>query len=132
MITWVCRRIKCGRPVLSFWREWLPAWEKARVVFAQPEALLLYEKEREVCRSSAGRQKAGSIKEYLCIGGRRKLLGKIAKFLFASALAGVGFKIKFSEVFSKGVKPIALGGITWLSVAASSMIFIYLFAGYVG
>ena len=61
-----------------------------------------------------------------------KLLGKIAKFLFASALAGVGFKIKFSDVFSKGVKPIILGGVTWLCVAASSMIFIHLFAGYVG
>lgn len=60
------------------------------------------------------------------------LLGKIAKFLFASALAGVGFKIKFKDVFSKGIKPIALGGITWVCVAASSMIFIHLFAGYVG
>lgn len=61
-----------------------------------------------------------------------KLLGKFAKFLFASALAGVGFKIKFVDVFSKGAKPIALGGITWACVAASSMIFIHLFAGYVG
>lgn len=61
-----------------------------------------------------------------------KWLGKAAKFLFASALAGVGFKIKFKDVFSKGVKPIALGGITWLCVAASSMLFIHLFAGYVG
>lgn len=61
-----------------------------------------------------------------------KLLGKLAKFLFASALAGVGFKIKFVDVFSKGAKPIALGGITWACVAASSMIFIHLFAGYVG
>ena len=61
-----------------------------------------------------------------------KWLGQIAKFLFASALAGVGFKIKFADVFSKGIKPIALGGITWLCVAASSMIFIHLFAGYVG
>lgn len=61
-----------------------------------------------------------------------KWLGKAAKFLFASALAGVGFKIKFKDVFSKGVKPIALGGITWLCVAASSMIFIHVFAGYVG
>lgn len=61
-----------------------------------------------------------------------KLLGKIAKFLFASALAGVGFKIQFKDVFSKGIKPIALGGITWLCVAASSMIFIHVFAGYVG
>lgn len=59
-------------------------------------------------------------------------LGKMAKFLFSSALAGVGFKIKFRDVFSRGMKPIALGGITWLCVAASSVIFIYLFAGYVG
>lgn len=61
-----------------------------------------------------------------------KLLGKIAKFLFASALAGVGFKIKFKDVFSKGIKPIALGGITWLCVALSSFAFVYIFAGYVG
>lgn len=61
-----------------------------------------------------------------------KWLGKMAKFLFSSALAGVGFKIKFGDVFSKGMKPIALGGITWLCVAASSMLFIHLFAEYVG
>lgn len=59
-------------------------------------------------------------------------MGKLSIFLFASALAGVGFKIKFKDVFSKGAKPIALGGITWLCVAASSLIFIHLFAGYVG
>lgn len=59
------------------------------------------------------------------------LLGKLGKYLFAAALAGVGFKIKFKDVFSKGAKPIALGGITWLSVALCSLAFIYLFAGYV-
>ena len=60
------------------------------------------------------------------------LFGKLSKFLFASALAGVGFKIKFVDVFSKGAKPIALGGITWLCVAASSVAFVFLFAGYIG
>lgn len=60
------------------------------------------------------------------------ILGKTAKFLFASALAGVGFKIKFSEVFSKGVKPIILGGLTWIFVCMSSLAFITIFAGYVG
>ncbi|MDD3368309.1 MAG: putative sulfate exporter family transporter [Lachnospiraceae bacterium] len=60
------------------------------------------------------------------------ILKKMSKFLFASALAGVGFKIKFSEVFSKGLKPIALGGITWACVAASSFLFAFLFAGYIG
>lgn len=68
------------------------------------------------------------------IGGQAiaKWLGKLGKFLFASALAGVGFKIKFKDVFSKGVKPIALGGITWICVCASSLLFIFLFKGYIG
>lgn len=61
-----------------------------------------------------------------------KILSTLSKFLFASALAGVGFKIKFSEVFSKGIKPIALGGITWACVCASSLLFIMIFAQYVG
>ena len=60
------------------------------------------------------------------------LLGKLGKYLFAAALAGVGFKIKFKDVFSKGLKPIALGGITWLSVAIASYTFAFLFAGYIG
>lgn len=61
-----------------------------------------------------------------------KLLQTVSKFLFASALAGVGFKIKFKDVFSKGLKPIALGGITWACVALSSYLFAFLFAGYIG
>lgn len=60
------------------------------------------------------------------------LLTTVSKFLFASALAGVGFKIKFKDVFSKGLKPIALGGITWACVAASSYLFAFIFAGYIG
>lgn len=60
-----------------------------------------------------------------------KLLGKLGKYLFAAALAGVGFKIRFSEVFSKGLKPIALGGITWAAVAASSFLFAIFFSGYI-
>lgn len=61
-----------------------------------------------------------------------KLLQTAGKFLFASALAGVGFKIRFKDVFSKGLKPIALGGITWACVALSSYLFAFLFAGYIG
>ena len=60
------------------------------------------------------------------------LLTTVSKFLFASALAGVGFKIKFKDVFSKGLKPIALGGITWACVAASSYLFAFAFANYIG
>lgn len=59
-------------------------------------------------------------------------LTRLGKYLFAAALAGVGFKIKFKDVFSKGLKPIALGGITWLCVAISSYAFAFLFAGYIG
>ena len=54
------------------------------------------------------------------------------KFFITVALAGVGFKIQFKDLFTKGIKPIILGGCTWLAVAASSMIFIHLFASYVG
>lgn len=60
------------------------------------------------------------------------LLGNLGKYLFAAALAGVGFKIKFRDVFSKGLKPIALGGITWLCVAVASYAFAFLFQGYIG
>ncbi len=60
------------------------------------------------------------------------LMQTASKFLFASALAGVGFKIKFKDVFSKGLKPIALGGITGACVAAASYLFTFLFAGYIG
>lgn len=60
------------------------------------------------------------------------LLKKSSKFLFSAALAGVGFKIKFKEVFSRGLKPIALGGITWTCVAGFSYLFAFLFAGYIG
>ena len=64
--------------------------------------------------------------------GMVSLLGKLGKYLFAAALAGVGFKIKFRDVFSKGLKPILLGGVTWGMVALSSYTFAFLFSGYIG
>jgi uncharacterized integral membrane protein (TIGR00698 family) len=66
------------------------------------------------------------------INGLSKLFKVGYKFFITIALAGVGFKIQFKDLFTKGVKPIILGGCTWLAVAASSMLFIHLFAGYVG
>lgn len=54
------------------------------------------------------------------------------KFFITVALAGVGFKIQFKDLFTKGIKPIILGGCTWLAVAISSLSFIFIFAGYVG
>ena len=66
------------------------------------------------------------------INGLSKLFKVGYKFFITVALAGVGFKIQFKDLFTKGVKPIILGGCTWLALAASSMLFIHLFAGYVG
>lgn len=54
------------------------------------------------------------------------------KYFITAALVGVGFKIRFKDLFTKGAKPILLGGITWFFVALSSFAFIYLFAGYIG
>ena len=54
------------------------------------------------------------------------------KFFITAALVGVGFKIRFKDLFTKGAKPILLGGITWFFVALSSFVFIYLFAQYIG
>lgn len=54
-----------------------------------------------------------------------------SKYLITCALVGVGFKMKFKDLFTKGVRPLLLGGCTWICLAISSMLFIYLFAGYV-
>lgn len=54
-----------------------------------------------------------------------------SKFLITCALVGVGFKMKFRDLFTKGARPLLLGGCTWASVALSSLLFIHLFADYV-
>ncbi len=66
------------------------------------------------------------------VKGLDKYLKTGYKLFITIALAGVGFKIKFKELLTKGLKPIILGGCTWLAVATSSMIFIHLFAGFIG
>lgn len=66
------------------------------------------------------------------ISGASTFFKKGYKFLITAALAGVGFKIQFKDLFTKGVKPIILGGCTWLAVATSSLLFVKLFAGYIG
>lgn len=50
------------------------------------------------------------------------------KFFITCALAGVGFKIKFRDLFTNGVKPVILGGCTWICVALASLGFVVLFA----
>ncbi|PKK39467.1 putative membrane protein YeiH [Clostridiaceae bacterium JG1575] len=59
-----------------------------------------------------------------------KLISTAYKFFITAALAGVGFKIKFHDLFTKGLKPILLGGITWLFVFLSSFTMINLFSAY--
>lgn len=66
------------------------------------------------------------------INGASSFFKKGYKFLNTVALAGVGFKIQFKDLIKKGIKPIILGGCTWIAVATSSLIFINLFANYIG
>lgn len=54
-----------------------------------------------------------------------------SKYLITCALVGVGFKMRFKDLFTKGIKPLLLGGFTWIALAVSSMLFVYIFAGYV-
>ncbi|SHE56058.1 conserved hypothetical integral membrane protein [Tissierella praeacuta DSM 18095] len=66
------------------------------------------------------------------IPGASKFFKAGYKFLITTALAGVGFKIHFKDLFTKGTKPIILGGCTWAAVAISSLLFITIFSNYVG
>ncbi|NLJ96216.1 MAG: putative sulfate exporter family transporter [Clostridiales bacterium] len=66
------------------------------------------------------------------IKGASNFFKKGYKFLNTTALAGVGFKIQFKDLLRKGIKPIILGGCTWLAVAITSLLFINLFASYIG
>ncbi len=50
------------------------------------------------------------------------------KFFVTAALCGVGYKIRFKELLTRGIKPAALGGCTWLAVFASSLAFAVCFA----
>ncbi|MCE5197021.1 MAG: putative sulfate exporter family transporter, partial [Negativicutes bacterium] len=50
-------------------------------------------------------------------------LSKGNKFLITMALVGVGYKIKIKELFQKGLRPILLGGCTWLAVAVTTLIY---------
>ena len=55
------------------------------------------------------------------------LLSKGGKYLIAVALVGVGYKIKLRDLFTKGAKPVLLGGCTWLAVAMSTLAYVLIF-----
>lgn len=57
----------------------------------------------------------------------KSLCAKASKYFISCALVGVGFKIKFRELFTKGAKPVLLGGCTWLALALSTLGYALLF-----
>lgn len=56
-----------------------------------------------------------------------QMLSKGSKYFIAAALVGVGYNIKFRDLFTKGVKPVLLGGCTWVCTAASTLLYLFLF-----
>lgn len=46
------------------------------------------------------------------------VLKRLSKYFITVALVGVGSKIRLRDMFSKGAKPVLLGGFTWAVVAA--------------
>lgn len=51
------------------------------------------------------------------------VLSTLYKFCFAMALVSVGYKIKIKDLFTKGVKPIVLGGLTWSTVSVATLVY---------
>ena len=50
---------------------------------------------------------------------------KIAnKFLITIALVGVGSKMKLKELFTKGIRPVILGGVTWIVIAIVTLCYV--------
>lgn len=55
------------------------------------------------------------------------LLSKGSKYLISAALVGVGCGIRLRELFTRGAKPVLLGGCTWMAASASTLAYIALF-----
>ena len=56
-----------------------------------------------------------------------QMLAKGNKYLISTALVGVGCSIKLRDLFTKGIKPVLLGGCTWLAASASTLTYIFVF-----
>jgi uncharacterized integral membrane protein (TIGR00698 family) len=48
-------------------------------------------------------------------------LATVATFLITTALAGIGLSLRLSDMRAAGARPLLLGGLLWLAVAASSL-----------
>ena len=56
-----------------------------------------------------------------------QILAKGNKYFISVALVGVGCNIKLRDLFTKGAKPVLLGGCTWAAAAASTLAYIFIF-----
>lgn len=56
-----------------------------------------------------------------------KLMKTVSKFCITMALVGVGAKINLKDMLKKGVKPVLLGGCTWLIVAIFTFSYVTFF-----
>lgn len=45
------------------------------------------------------------------------------KYLITAALVGVGCRMKLKDLFTKGVKPVLLGGCTWAAVSLTALLY---------
>lgn len=53
-----------------------------------------------------------------------KLLNKVYKYLFTVALVGVGYKINIKDLFTKGARPVLLGGCTWVVLSLVTLCYV--------
>lgn len=53
--------------------------------------------------------------------GWHAALTEISTFLITTALAGIGLSMRLSDIRGAGVRPLLLGGLLWILVAASSL-----------
>jgi uncharacterized integral membrane protein (TIGR00698 family) len=56
-----------------------------------------------------------------------QILSKGSKYFISVALVGVGCKIKLRDLFTKGAKPVLLGGCTWVAVSLVTLAYLFLF-----
>ncbi len=57
----------------------------------------------------------------------KTVISKVYKYLFTVALVGVGYKINVKTLFTKGVRPVLLGGCTWLVLSVVTLAYVLLF-----
>lgn len=55
-----------------------------------------------------------------------QILANGNKFFISTALVGVGYNIQLRDLFTKGSKPVLLGGCTWAVVSISTLTYIFL------